>query len=161
MKEVDKWIDRIYAETDFGRAVATSLAGSVGLTTYLLSNDAITSAFSFIISFPIFRLVASWLHGKADRAAKRKIKKEETEIIFSRLSNDEKDVVLAFVEAGGCVLTWSQVNKLSISSTAIESLIQRDLLGTSMTADSTRETFVLDTALFDVAQSKSNLPAAP
>lgn len=161
MKEVDKWIDRIYAETDFGRSVATSLAGIIGLAVYAIFNDGVVSAFSFIISFPIFRIFASWLHGKASRAAKRKTESEEAEITYSRLSSDERDVVLAFVEAGGCVLTWSQVNKLPISSTAIESLIQRELLTTSMTADTTRETFVLDTAIFDVGQSKSNLQVAP
>jgi ABC-type multidrug transport system fused ATPase/permease subunit len=161
MKEVDKWIDRIYAETDFGRSVATSLAGIIGLVVYAVFNDWVVSAFGFIISFPIVRLVATWLHGKANRAAKRNTEREEDEITYSRLSSDEKDVVLAFVNAGGCVLTWSQVNKLSISSTAVESLIQRELITTSMTADTMRETFVLDTAIFDFGQSKSNLPVAP
>jgi hypothetical protein len=43
------------------------------------------------------------------------------------------------------------MNNQPVSSAAIESLIQRELLWTSITADGMRETFALDTEIFDAA----------
>ena len=44
MKTVEKWADRVYAENDFGRSIATSIAGLIGLTVYLLAKDWVISA---------------------------------------------------------------------------------------------------------------------
>jgi len=74
---IEKWAERVYAETDFGRSVATSIAGAIGLVVYLLFDDWVIAAFSSIISFPIIRLVSSGLHEKATRHAKGKIEREE------------------------------------------------------------------------------------
>ena len=154
MNLVDKWTERIYSETDFGRSVATSVAGVIGLIVYLTYSDWVIAAFSSIITFPIVRIVSTKLHGRVTRRAKGLIDREEAELVYDRLSDEEKQVVLGFVEAGGSVLTWAQVNKLSLSLPAIESLIQRQVLWTSMTADGMRETFALDSAIFDVAQDR-------
>lgn len=154
MKTFEKWADRVYAETDFGRSVATSLAGVIGLVTYLFSNDWVIAAFSTIISFPVIRLVSTELHEKANRHKNRAIKQEEAEHIYNRLSEEEKEVVKAFVNAGGSVLTWSQMNNTPVSSASIESLIQREILWTSMTADGMRETFALDSTIFDIGNEK-------
>ena len=154
MKTIEKLVDRVYFETDFGRSVAVSLTGIVGLVTYLYFYDWIIAIFASIISFPIIRIVSTGLHEKANRNKKRIIEKEEAEHIYNRLSAEEKEVIKIFVNAGGSVLTFSQINNLFVSSTAIESLIQRELLYTSMTADGMRETFVLDTDLFDIGNEK-------
>jgi hypothetical protein len=154
---IEKWAERVYAETDFGRSVATSTAGTLGLGVYLVFHDWVIAAFSSIIAFPIARLIAARLHEKATRHAKRRIEREEAEHLYDRLSTDEREVVRAFVEAGGSVLTWSRVNKLSLPGSGIESLIQRGYLWTSVTADGMRETFALDSALFDVGQERQKL----
>ncbi|MBF2090547.1 MAG: superinfection exclusion B family protein [Synechococcales cyanobacterium K44_A2020_017] len=155
MTNLDKWFERVYSETDFGRSIATSIAGAVGLIVYLSLGDWVISVFAAIISFPIARLLATWLYEKARRASNRRLESEQAKYTYDCLSNEEKQVVQAFVEAGGSVLTWSQVNSLSLSESAIESLIQRGLLEPSATADSMRETFVLYPDIFDAGLSKS------
>lgn len=159
MDAINKWAERVYTETDVGRSVATSVSGVIGLVVYLLSNDWVIAAFSTIISFPIIRLIASGMHEKAIRHAKRRIAREEAEHVYDQLSDDEREVVRAFVSAGGSVLTWSHVNSLSLPGPAIESLIQRELLWSSMTADGMRETFAIDSSIFDVGRERSHTDA--
>ncbi len=156
MDTINKWAERVYTESDFGRSVATFVSGIIGLVGYLVSKDWVVGAFSTIISFPIIRLIASGLHEKATRRAKRRIKREEAEHIYDQLSDDEKEVVLGFVRAGGSVLTWSHLNSLSLPGPAVESLIQRELLWSSMTADGMTETFALELAIFDVGQERGD-----
>lgn len=160
MKAIEKWADRVYAETDFGRSIATSGAGIIGLVTYLIFNDWVVAAFSSIISFPIIRIVSTRLHEKANRRKKHAIEREDAEHIYKRLSEGEKEVIQAFINAGGSVLTWTQMNNQPVSSASIESLIQRGVLWTSMTADGMQETFALNSAIYDIGneetQSKKN-----
>jgi hypothetical protein len=150
MSAIEKWADRIYAETDFGRSIATSLSGLLGLAVYLFFGDWVIAAFVTIIFFPVARLTASATHVRLSRNADRRASRSDAQHTFNSLSDEERAVVAEFVSAGGCVLTWSQINKCPISGSAIESLIQRDLLSPSITADGMRETFVLDPAIFDV-----------
>ncbi len=154
MNNIDRLAERIYDETDFGRSVATSAAGVAGLVIYLVFYDWVIAAFASMIVFPLVRLIAAWLHEKANRVKKRLLIREEAEHTYDRLSDEEKDVVLGFVDAGGSVLTWSHVNELSMSGPAIESLLNRGVLSTSMTADGMRETFVLESAVFDAGLSQ-------
>lgn len=151
---LDKWAERVYAETDFGRSVATSTSGIVGLIVYLVYSDWVITLLSLIISFPLFRLVAADLHGRAIRNRKSRTEKEEAERLYGRLSNEEKEVVQAFVKAGGSVMTWRHFNRQPLSGPAVESLIQRGVLWSSVTADGMTETFALDSALFDVGQDR-------
>lgn len=161
MSTIEKWAERVYAETDFGRSIATSLSGILGLAVYLYFSDWVIAAFTSIIFFPVVRLVASAIHARVSRNAVRRAKRNDVKSIFSSLSEEEKSVVFEFVGAGGCVITWSHMNNLAVSGPAIESLIQRELLSTSMTADGMRETFVLDTTLFDVGVSHAKTHTAP
>jgi hypothetical protein len=137
------------------------VAGTIGLVVYLIFNDWAIAAFSSIISFPIIRIVSTGLHDTATRRNKRKIEQEDAAQIYDRLNDDEKEVVLAFVRAGGSVLTWSQVNNLPISRPSIESLIQREVLWTSTTADGMQETFAVDSAIFDIGQERAKLNEDP
>lgn len=156
MQELNKWVDRVYAENDFGRSVSTSISGVVGLITYLFSEDWVLTALSLIIAFPIFRIISSGLHEKYQRKKHRDMAKEGLEQIYNRLSTEEKDVVRAFVKAGGCVLTWRKMNAEELTSAGVESLVQRELLTTSCTADGMNETFVLDSDIFDIGYEKFN-----
>jgi len=46
------------------------------------------------------------------------------------------------------------MNNQAVSSAAVESLIQREVLWTSMMADGMRETFALDSNIFDIANEQ-------
>ena len=155
MKSIEKWADRVYAETDFGRSIATSLSGLIGLVIYLVTNDWVIAAFSTIIAFPIIRIISTGINEKLERKKKRKIDEETAQEIYERLSSEEKEVIDSYVMAGGSVLTWGQMNKEAVSFSAIESLLQREILWTSMTADGLTETFALDSNIFDAANAKS------
>jgi hypothetical protein len=149
----DKWAERIYSETDFGRSIATSIAAGMGLIIYLIFADWVIAVFSSIIIFPIARHIFVSYHEKIKKAAERYEREKEIEDTYSRLSKDEKNVVNAFVTNGSCVMTWGQYNK-EVHSLAIESLKQRGLAYDSMTSDGFSETFIIDEQLFDVAQKK-------
>ena len=86
---------------------------------------------------------------------------EQSHAVYEALSDKEKDVVGAFVSAGGCVMTWGQINNLDVSHSAIESLVTRRLLGPSVTADGMTETFVLAPDIFDAGLRKSRQTIAP
>jgi ABC-type multidrug transport system fused ATPase/permease subunit len=160
LSSIEKWAERVYAETDFGKSIATSLAGVVGLVVYLLLGDWAIAAFATVIFFPVARLTATAIHARIARNAKRRARRSDAEHIFGTMSDEEQAVVAEFVKVGGCVLTWGQANRSPISASAIESLIQREVLSTSMTADGMRETFVLDPALFEIGVRRAKTLAA-
>lgn len=155
MSIFEKWADRVYAEVDFGRSLATSLSGAIGLAIYLKTSDWVIAAFCSIIFFPIARVTATALHGSFVNGIGRRRKLDEAKRVFDVLSDGEVEVVSAFVKAGGCAMTWGQMDRSSVSTAAVESLIQREILTTSVTADGMRETFVLATEIFDEAIRRS------
>lgn len=150
MSAIEKWADRVYSETDFGRSVATSLSGILGLVVYLLLGDWVIVALSLIIFFPLARLTATTIHARVSRNANRRAERSDAEYTYSSLTEEERALVSEFVRAGGCVLTWGQVNNSPVSTLAVESLITRQVLSPSVTADGITETFVLDPSLFAV-----------
>ncbi|MCD8478221.1 MAG: superinfection exclusion B family protein [Sulfurospirillum sp.] len=110
--------------------------------------------FLSIITFPIVRIISTSLNEKINLYAMQRKQKKLSEYTYNRLSSGEKEVIQAFVTAGGTALTYSHVNSLELSAPAIETLIQREIIWSSMTADGMRETFALDTEIFDIAQKK-------
>ena len=154
----DKWIDRVYSETDISRSIATSVAGITGLAIYLFSKDIAIAGFSAIIVFPIIKVLCSSIHEKAENLAKIKLEKNGLQKLYSRLSPEERAVVSVFVQAGGSIMTWGQINQTDTQFSAIESLTNRGLLQTSMSVDGMRETFVLDQDLFDTGQENEQPP---
>ena len=149
---VSGWFLRIYREPDFGRNVATSLSGVVALAAYLGLRDWVVAALAMVITFPIARLIATGLHDRRIRHAEARSSDEAAKRLWGQLSAQERQVVGAFVLEGGCVLTWGQMNKAAVVNSAVESLIVRRLLSTSVMADGFRETFELDPDLFDTGQ---------
>jgi ABC-type multidrug transport system fused ATPase/permease subunit len=154
VKELGKWADRVYAENDFGRSIATSVSGVIGLITYLITSDWVLSALSLIIVFPIIRIFSTGVNERLERNKLRAVEKEKLEYSLNRLTDEELQVVQVFVSAGGSVLTWNQMNNVDVASAGVESLMKRDLIFTSSTADGMRETFVLDQEIFDIAYEK-------
>ena len=151
MSELGKWAERLYAETDVGRSFATSLAGVLGLLVYLKVHDWVIAAFTVLIVFPIARVIGAWVSEKVERRISGRAKDEQMRSTFYRLSDEEREVVKAFIAAGGAVLTWKHVNSLGLAGPGMESLIARGLVDSSVTADGLRETFVLQPDLFDMA----------
>lgn len=160
-----EWAKRIYDEEDFGRSISTTLSGGIGLAIYLQSKDWVLSLFVTVIVFPLLRLIASAAHARWKETQKQQLLVRESQRRFQNLSPEEKKVLKAFVDAGGAALTWSQINRANLAVSAIESLVLRSVLATSVTADGMTETFVMQPEGFDAAQqafsSSASLPAAP
>lgn len=152
MSAIGSWLERVYTETDVARGLATSVSGIVGLIVYLVVEDWVVAALSLVIVFPVARVTTGWLHARANRRIERRLKEEEARELLEGLSEAERAVVAAFVDAGGTVLTWSQTNRLGLGGSAFESLMSRGLIRTSITADAMRETFVLDAEIFNIAR---------
>lgn len=152
-------VTKIYGETDFARSFATASAGVVGLLTYLESRDAVIAAFAAVIVFPIVRVGSHSLHSAwIARTAKRTTEAERLELL-GKLSEEERKILRFFVVAGGACVSWGYVNssKLSFPRPALNSLIARGLVHTSVMEDGMTESFVLDTELFDIAQKHLEL----
>ncbi len=109
-------------------------------------------AFSVVIIFPIIRVIASTLNQVYSNKKQSHVERQKVQELFDRFSAEEKKVIRAFVEAGGSVLSWSRANRLGVSESGVESLMQREILYSTMTADGMREAFVIDTEIFDLAQ---------
>lgn len=150
----DEIAAKIYDETDFGRSVATAIAGIAGLATYLWKRDAVIAAFAAVIVFPVVRLGSHSLRAAwVARAAKRTKEAQSLELL-EKLSAQEKDILRFFVAAGGACVSWGYVNssKLPFPRPALNSLMARGLVTTSVMEDGMTESFVLDTEMFDAAQ---------
>ena len=171
MKAFGKWLERLYLEQDFGRGMATSVAGAVVLVVYLFVGDGVIAVSSGVICYPMVRILASTLRertsgirnerkrrGKQDRKAR--LRKERALQAYEQLSYQEQATVQVFVDQGGCVIPQDQAHELCLSDTCIESLRKRKLLEGSTTADGYRAIFVLNADLFDVAQEQAskNIP---
>lgn len=155
--DFDKWVERIYTEEDFGRGVATSLSGTIGLAVYLLTDDAIVAIFATLIMFPLTRITAAALHRRGAEQAAASDKAKQFEDVYGRLSDEERRVIAGYIEAGGTVMTWGQVNRSDLSRAAIETLIQRELMWSTVTADGMTEAFAISTDIFDVARNIGGL----
>ena len=150
---LDRWAARVYDENDIGRGIATTLAAVGGLSTYLYWGDWVVAAFVAIIVFPVSRIATSAIHSRWARSRERRRTKGQMEDLFESLGSEERATVQAFVWHGGSVMTWSECNHSShVSVAGIESLLNRDLVYMTMTADLASEAFSLDTQLFDYAQ---------
>ncbi|MXZ37358.1 MAG: hypothetical protein F4Z19_03695 [Holophagales bacterium] len=158
--KIDRWIERVYEERDVGRGIGTSLAGVIGLSTYLVWNDWVTAIFATMISFPVIRIAAAAVHSRRVQSKERKDTRGKMREAFDNLGAEEVAVARAFVWHGGTSVTWREANRSDgFSAAGIESLSNRGLVHTSVTLDGLTETFVLDVDLFDYA--KTVVPEAP
>lgn len=163
MEIIEKWIKRIYTEKDFGKLIALSLSVISGLITYLLTEDWMIVAFSIIILLSVIRIIviSTGIDEKMKLRRQRNADREKALQVYEALTNEEREIVGIYVKAGGSVLTWKQMNKQDVSAAPIESLIQRKLIWTSVTADGMTETFALDSNIFDIAYEKSCSSKSP
>jgi hypothetical protein len=150
----DKLIATIYAEQDFGRSIATTMAGVVGLVTYLLRPDWVIALFAAVIAFPVCRVVFSALYSRWKQKHAESIKRLQAEDLFRKFSPQERQVIEFFVRAGGACVSWSYVNNSNypFPRPAVNSLMARNIVRTSVMEDGMTESFVLDIDTFDMAQ---------
>ena len=152
--DLDRWAERIYSESDFGRSVATSISGAIGLGVYLYLNDWVIAAFASVIAFPIVRIIATTIHSRFKLKHSSAMSEKEAKDIFLKLSEAEKQVLRKFVDSGGCVMSWSHANRVKLPEIPVASLMQRGLLFSTMTPDGMSEAFGVTTEIFDVAKSE-------
>jgi hypothetical protein len=149
----DELIRTVYSDNDFSRSIATTVAGISGLLTYLWKGDWVISAFTAMIVFPVTRVIADTIH--ADWVSSHEKIKNESKLKeqFDRFSPEEKMILGFFVKAGGACVSWGFVNKSDIPfpGPALNSLMQRGIVHTSVMEDGMTESFVLDIVVFDHA----------
>ena len=151
---VGQWAVRVYNESDFGRNIATASAGASALACYVYWNDWVIAACVAAIVFPVGKILASAIRSRWDQLRKERQSKGQIKELFDNLGREEKDVIQAFVWHGGTTVRWAEAERSPhFSAAGIDSLISRDLIRTSITVDGARETFVLDSQLFEYAQS--------
>jgi len=155
----DEIAARIYDETDFARSLATAVAGVVGLSIYLWKHDAVIAAFAAVIVFPVVRLGSHTLRSSWVARSTKRAQEARNRELLAKLSDQEKDVLRFFVAAGGACVSWGFVNssKMSFPRPALNSLMARGLVHTSVMEDGMTESFVLDTEVFDIAQRHLDL----
>ena len=107
---IGRWLDRVYAENDFERNLATSVAGFVGLLTYLKLEDGVTAVFAAVIAFPLVKIVSGSIRTRWNRSQERRRTRDEIKRLFDSLGSEERIVVQAFVRQGGVVITWQECN---------------------------------------------------
>jgi hypothetical protein len=153
-----RWAEHIYSETDFGRAIGTSVTGVIGLIVYVRTGDWTISAFSAVIVFPLARLVASAAHGRHREHNLAAAARRQAEALFDTLSAEERSVLQEFVNLGGSLMSWGHANKVSLSEPAVSSLMQRGILFSSASVDGMSEAFSVDVKFLDVARAKLGRP---
>ena len=144
--KTDKWFGRIYNEEDFARNSAIFAGGGAGL--YLAWDQWPAPFFGAAMVFSIVKLLAvPWKEARERKRQKRRLKE-----LFDTLGHEERSVVEGFVSHGGSVIRWRDLDKSpKFSDAGIDSLMSRELVSAGLTVDG-RETFVLDTQLYDYAK---------
>lgn len=152
--KLEELISTVYAEKDFSRSIATAIAAIAGLITYLWKRDWAISALTALIVFPATRIIADSIHANWISRISKKSEISKVREQFDRLSPDEKQIVRSFVESGGACVSWSFVNssRRPFPRPALNSLISRGIVSTSVMEDGMSESFVLDIDVFDYAQ---------
>ncbi len=154
MQKFEKLISTVYNESDFSRSIATALAGIAGLVTYLWKTDWVISAFTALIVFPITRIITGAIQAKLISLNKSKAEESRLQEQFDSFSPEEKKILRFFVVAGGACVSWGYVDRsqLPFPRPALNSLMSRGLVYTSVMEDGMTESFGLDIEIFDLAQ---------
>lgn len=145
-----KVIDKIYSETDLEKSISTSFSGIISLLIYLKTNNVIIAVFALIIIFPIFRVFASYIDNKIKIKLSQKKKLQDDIQYIDKFTEDEKTVIKAYINNGGTLMTWNKINNLNLPRSGVESLIQREIIYSTMTGDVMHEAFAIDTTVFDM-----------
>ena len=150
----DRWVERIYTESDFGRSIATTGAGVAALATYLYWSDWWVSLCVGIIVFPVGKIGASAFHSHRVQTREKTRGRERMSDLLENLGREEKAVVQEFVWHGSKFVSMQESHELpNFASDGIDSLVSRKLVSVTGYSEGTREGYVLDTEMFEYAQS--------
>jgi len=131
--DIDKWADRIYLEEDFGKNIATTVSGSLGLIIYLFKSDFALAAFVAIIVFPFVKIVSNALRDKyikKKEALDQESARRAIDQTIKNLTDQERLVIHEFVNYKSSVMSnkYIQMNSVFLPDGAVKSLMERDFL---------------------------------
>lgn len=153
MIKIHRLVKLIFNENDLGNLFACAVAAVGGGLAWYLYEDFVISACTAIFGLTLTKILASTIYAHFRRLQKHRKNKKRVKDLFESLGREERATVEAFVYSGGSVMTWKETNDSPKASVAgIESLIHRGLIEPSVTFDGMRDTFVLDTELFNYAR---------
>jgi ABC-type multidrug transport system fused ATPase/permease subunit len=131
--DIEKWAERIYLEEDFGKNIATSTSGVVGLIIYLSKSDFALAAFVAIIIFPVVKIISNSLREKY--IAKKQERdyeaaKEELDRTVKELTDQERLVIHKFVQYKSAVMSnkYIKLNNVFLPDGAVKSLMERKFI---------------------------------
>ena len=154
---IAKWAERIYLEEDFGKNIATTISGLIGLSIYFYKSDFALAAFVAIILFPLIKIIANIFREKH-------IKNKESHFLIEAKKNIEKTVksftdkerlvIHEFVKAKGSVLSskYIQLNKIYLPDIAVKSLVERSYITEENYGVSGEYDLKLDLAIFEAGR---------
>ena len=96
-------VERVYNERDPGRGIATSAAGTTGLTTYLYWEDWVVAGFVTIIVFPIGRILASAIHSHWNQSRERNRSMDQLKDLFDTSASNSTHGHLRGARQGRCL----------------------------------------------------------
>ena len=148
------FLQAIYEEPNAGRAVATSVALSVGFLSYSVRSDWVMGAWATVAAFPVCWVFAELVRTPLQRWNQKRREKRRMKSLFESLGDEERTVVEGFVRLGGRSIRWGERNRRGdeFPANGIESLMSRGLLDPSTNIVGT-ETFELDEDLFVYAKT--------
>jgi hypothetical protein len=155
---IEKWAERIYLEEDFGKNVATTGAGVIGLCVYFYKSDFALATFVTIIVFPLIKIISNALSDKYSKEKQNlrliEARKNIEETVKS-LTGDERLVIHEFVKAGGSVISskYIQLNKIHMPDIAVKSLMERGYLREGYYGKSGEYDLKLNIAIFEAGRS--------
>ncbi|WP_299769024.1 hypothetical protein [uncultured Pseudoteredinibacter sp.] len=131
--DLDKWAGRIYEEEDFGKNIAISIAGIIGLTIYLIQSDFVLAAFITIIVFPPVKILLRHFESKYTKrreAERLDSQKKELVKVVENLTGQERRVIHEFVKYKSAVISneYLSVNSIHMPDGATKSLRERGYL---------------------------------
>lgn len=154
MKIFGTIFEKIYSEEDSGNNISISLSGTLGLCLYLYSRDIMISIFSFIIAFPLIRIIVQKIINYQKKILNKKKRIKQDKDLLENLSEQEKDVLRKFVKHGTCSLSYSYINnyQLNLPKTVVNSLIMREMIQDTMIGMDCNEALVLNADIFELAK---------
>jgi hypothetical protein len=155
--DIDKWADRVYAEEDFGKNIAISFSGLIGLIIYLIKSDFALAAFIAIIIFPLVKMLSRHIERKYAKNKKQsdvENKKKEIVEIVKNLTDRERRVIHEFVKYKSAVISSNHLamNSIHMPDGATKSLKERGYLSIDSYGTPDEFDLILDLDIFEAGR---------
>lgn len=154
-KTLDKWMERIYSETNFVTNIAIAAGGGIGLAVYLYFDDVAAGAFVAVTTFPLVKVLATPRYSRWKESRAQERRDTELKELYDNLGHAERSALLAFIGHGTSVLIWKDCDTWSESARAgVRSLMNRKYIREGEIGEYGAETLALDPVLFDYARKR-------